>query len=53
MTFEDYLKEVHMTEHPMLLDDDLPDAFDDWLGDLNADDFIMHGNNYGKKYVKG
>ncbi len=35
----------------MLLDDDLPDAFDNWLGDLTADDFIALGNEYAKAIV--
>lgn len=30
-SFEDYLKDKHLESEPMLLDDDIPEAFDSWL----------------------
>lgn len=48
-SFEDYLKEVHAELFPMLLDDGMPDHFDDWLGTLDVDDVIKWGELYGKK----
>lgn len=29
-------------------DDDMPDAFDDWLGSLDGEDYITHGNALAK-----
>lgn len=48
-TFEDFLKEIHAELFPMLLDDDMPDHFDDWLGTLDGEDYIKWGDIYGKK----
>lgn len=42
--FEDFLKEKHYEMFPQLLDDDLPDAFDNWLGTLDGEDYIKYGN---------
>jgi hypothetical protein len=38
--FEEFLQDYHYINNPQLLDDDLPDAFDDWLVELQADDWI-------------
>lgn len=46
MTFEGYLKEIHMENNPTILDDDLPDAYNDWVASLQADDFIAFADNY-------
>lgn len=45
LCFEDFLKEVHAREY-MGLDDDMPDAFDVWLGDLNGEDYIRYGDEF-------
>ena len=37
--FESFLQYKHMEEYPMILDDDLPDAFDQWL--LAQDDVTI------------
>jgi hypothetical protein len=42
-TFEDYMQEIHMELHPMTLDDDLPDAYSDWLGTLDGEDYMRFG----------
>lgn len=33
-TFEDYLQQVHAEDY-IGTDDDMPDAFDNWVGDLD------------------
>ena len=47
-TFENYLQDKFMENEPMVLDDDLPDAFEAWLSDLQADDFMQYGEEYGE-----
>lgn len=46
-TFEDFLQEKHAEEY-LGLDDNMPDAFDDWLGELQADDFIALAEAWGE-----
>lgn len=46
--FEEYLKFIHGGAYPALLDDDMPDHFDDWLGSLDGEDYIAHGNDFSK-----
>jgi hypothetical protein len=48
-SFEDFLKEVHAEVFPQLLDDDLSDHFDDWLGSLDGEEYIRWGDLYGQK----
>lgn len=45
MNFEDFLKEKH-AEGYTGTDDDMVDAFEDWLSGLQADDFIEYANEY-------
>ncbi len=40
-TFEDYLAEKHMEQFTGIKDQ-LPDAFDEWLCDLDPDTWILH-----------
>jgi len=44
--FELYLRERHMAENPIILDHDLPDAFDHWLVDQHIDDSIKYANEW-------
>lgn len=44
--FEAYLQEVHQSENPELLDDDLPEAFNDWVSNLEGDDLVEYAQNY-------
>lgn len=44
--FEGFLQWKHMEENPMILDDDLPDHFDSWVGDLDAEEFIKYAEEY-------
>jgi len=41
--FEDFLKEEHASNYHGA-DDDMPDDFDNWLGNLQADEYINLGN---------
>lgn len=47
-SFEDFLKEVHAEEY-LGTDDNMPDAFDNWLGELDGEDYIKWGDLYGQK----
>lgn len=52
--FEDYLQEKHMEANPMILDDDLPDHFDEWLGNLDIETVIIMADAYGaQKHLEG
>ena len=51
-TFEQYLQDIHMSENPELLDDDLPDDFDNWLGTLEQDIMIQYADDYAKECVR-
>ena len=46
--FEEYLQEQFMDLEPQVLDDDLPDAFDSWLEQLDNQEII----DYGQKYAE-
>lgn len=48
-TFEDFLEEICFELNPMVLDDDMPDFFDNWIGELEGEDYIKWGELYGKK----
>ena len=49
--FEDYLMEICMYELNCL-DDDMPDAFSDWLCDLDPQSFIEYADKYAAIKVK-
>ena len=44
--FEDYLETICFGANPMVLDDDMPDFFDTWLGNQDVEDMIRHCNNF-------
>ena len=47
--FEDYLMTVFAEgDGACVLDDDFPDAFENWTEDLDIEDFFRFGNIYGK-----
>lgn len=46
-TFEDYLKDRHIEMFPEILDDDLPDHFDNWLANVEVDDLLTWADLYG------
>ena len=41
-SFEDYLKRTHMEDEPMVLDDDLPEAYESWLERTSQDLMIAY-----------
>ena len=51
MNFEEYLKGVHAEDY-IGTDDDMPDAFDEWLIELSADEFIKYGNEFAKEEIE-
>lgn len=52
-TFESWLQDHHCRTHPEILDDDLPDAFSDWLVNLDPNEWIELGDKYGKSCRNG
>ena len=51
INFEDWLMEYHSENNPEILDDMLPDCFNDWVVDLDVDEWIRLGNKYAN-YIK-
>ena len=49
--FIDYLQEQHAKDYTGL-DDDMPDAFNDWLENMSTDEVIEHSEEWGKKLIK-
>ena len=45
-TFNDVLQRMHMQDEPMVLDDDLPDAYDAWVSDLGVDLMIAYAEKW-------
>lgn len=48
-TFEQFLQDIHFQLFPMILDDDLPDAFEDWIAEIDVEKVLEWGNLYGKQ----
>ena len=47
-TFEDYLSEIYINDY-FGIDDNMPGAFNDWLGELSVDETIIYANQYVKQ----
>lgn len=47
-TFKEFMEEEHMAIHPDVLDDDLPDHFDNWVADLQADEWLEYGEKHAE-----
>ena len=45
--FEEYLKEIHSEEY-IGNDDDMPDSFNDFICNLEGEDYIEHGKAFAK-----
>ena len=45
-TLEEYLQRVHTTDEPMVLDDDLPAAYERWLESLGTDLLIAYAEKW-------
>lgn len=52
ITFESYLQEQFFRDEPMTLDDDFPDAFNDWLDRQDVNDIITYAQRWGDKLIK-
>ena len=51
--FEDFLGDYHSKDY-MGTDDDMPDAYEAWLGELEVDHLIKLADIYGQeKYMEG
>lgn len=48
ISFENYLKDIHAKQAQMVLDDDMPDDFDQWLTDLQVDEVIAFAEKWGE-----
>ena len=46
-TFGDYLKCIHAEDY-IGTDDNMPDAFDDWLGNLDIDEIMLYAEAYAQ-----
>lgn len=50
--FEEWLNWEFMESEPMVLDDDIPDAFDSWLEELTSGDLEVLASRYGADVAK-
>lgn len=48
-SFEKYLEEICFTINPSVLDDNMPDFFNNWLANLDGEDYIKYGQMYGEE----
>ena len=51
LSFEDFLMDYHCRINQEILDDDLPDAYGDWVADLDEDEWIALGDKYLKEQL--
>lgn len=49
-TFEEYLQEQCFEENPTVLDDDMPDYFDDWVSDIPTSAVMIYANGWMNQY---
>lgn len=49
--FEDYLRFKHSQTYRGL-DDDMPDAYEDWLSNLSGERYITYADDYAKQIIK-
>ena len=46
--FEDFLQDYFIRNNPHCLDDDIPDAFSEWIADLDSCEWLEFGDKYAK-----
>ena len=52
--FEEYLQEFHCELFPSILDDDLPDHYENWISNLEIEDIVRLANLHGRhQYLAG
>lgn len=44
--FEEWLNNKCFEENPTVLDDDMPDFFDNWVSNLYSEDWFKHGEDF-------
>jgi hypothetical protein len=49
MNFAIFLHDEHTQKYPELLDDSLPDHFDEWISNMESDEWIKLAEEYGLK----
>ena len=49
INFKFFLRQKHFELEPLTLDDDLSDAFDIWLVELDVQELIDYGQQYAEK----
>ncbi len=47
--FEQYLQEKFVEYNSNILDDDIPDAYADWIGEVDPEDIIQFGQKYAEE----
>ena len=47
-TFEEYLEDVCFEENPTVLDDDMPDFFDNWLEKQDVESLLIYSEGWGR-----
>lgn len=52
ITFKDYLSDKFFDQHPEVLDDDMPDRFDDWLAELDIDEVLNYGEQFRTEVIE-
>lgn len=45
-TFEEYLEKRCFDENPTVLDDNMPDFFDNWLGEQSVDSIMIYADGW-------
>jgi len=51
-TFENYLEDICFEENPTILDDDMPDFFENWLCDLDNNVCLELAQKWGDDMIK-
>jgi len=50
--FGDYLQDQFFKEEPQTLDDQFPDAFNDWIEQLDGQEYIDYADKFFKEELK-
>jgi len=51
-SFEEYLQEIHSNQADGVLDDNMPDDFDNWLSELDTAEVMEYAESYGKELME-
>ena len=49
-TFTDYLQDICFKDNPQVLDDDMPDFFDNWVAEQDPAQMVEWGDKYGETF---